>query len=129
METAAVIVAVLLGAVAAFQLALVLGAPWGEHAYGGRAQLDAGRLVGSYRVMSLAAIPILLIAIAIVLSRAGVVEWFAADGWVEIGVWVVFGYLVLNTAGNLASTSRVERFGMGALTIVAAVCTLVVALG
>jgi hypothetical protein len=129
MEIAAILVAVVLAVVAAVQLALVLGAPWGHHVYGGRAETDEeGRLSSRYRAMSAVAVPILLLSAAIVLSRAGVVSWFGTDGWVTVAVWIVFAYLVLNTIANLASTSRVERFGMGSLTAVAAVCTLVVAL-
>jgi hypothetical protein len=128
MEAAAVLAAVLLATVAAVQLALVFGAPWGDHVYGGRAETDNGRLSPRYRAMSAAAVPILLLAAAIVLSRADVVSWFGSDGWVTVAVWVVFGYLVLNTIANFASKSRVERIGMGSLTVVAAICTLIVAL-
>ncbi|MCB0910870.1 MAG: hypothetical protein KDB60_04550 [Propionibacteriaceae bacterium] len=128
MEVAAILAAVLLAAVAAVQLALVFGAPWGDHVYGGRAETDNGRLAPRYRAMSAAAVPLLLAAAAIILSRAGVVSWFGSDGWVAVASWVVFGYLVLNTIANVASTSRIERFGMGSLSAGAAICTLVVAL-
>jgi len=127
MEIAAVVVAVLLGGVALFQLALVMGVPWGGHAYGGRADVVDGRVQGAYRAMSVAAIPILVFAALVVLSRADIGSWFDSDGWVGTAVWVVFAYLVVNTAANLASTSKIERFGMGSLTAVAAVGTLIVA--
>jgi hypothetical protein len=128
METAAVVAAFLLTIVAAVQLALVFGAPWGDHVYGGRAETDNGRLSPRFRAMSAFAVPILLLSAAIVLSRAGVVSWFQEDGWVATAVWVVFGYLVLNTVANIASRSPIERFGMGSLTVIAAIATLVVAL-
>ena len=128
MEFAAILAAVLLAIVAAVQLALVFGAPWGDHVYGGRADTDNGLLSPRYRAMSAFAVPILLLAGAIILSRAEVVSWFGSDGWVRVAVWVVFGYLVLNTITNLASKSRIERFGMGSVTALAAICTLIVAL-
>lgn len=128
MEIAAVLVAVLLATVAAVQLALVFGAPWGDHVYGGRAETHEGRLSPRYRAMSAAAVPILLLSGAIVLSGADVVSWFGYEGWVAVAVWVVFGYLVLNTVANFASKSRIERIGMGSLTAVAAICTLIVAI-
>ncbi len=128
MEFAAVLVAILLSAVAVFQGALVLGAPWGDHAYGGRAETDNGRLPATYRAMSAVAIPLLLLSAAIVLSRAEVIGWIDPDGWVRVAVWIVFGYLVLNTLANVSSSSRIERLGMGSLTVVAAIATLVVAL-
>lgn len=126
MEALAVLVAILLAGVAAFQLALALGAPWGDHAYGGRAPTENGRLSPAYRAMSAAAIPILLLSAAVVLSHAEVVSWLGE--WVGVGVWVVFGYLVLNTLANVASPSRIERWVMGSLTAVSAVATLIVAI-
>jgi len=128
MEAAGILAAALLSIVAAVQLALVFGAPWGDHVYGGRAETDNGRLSPRYRAMSAAAVPILLLSAAIVLSRAGVVSWFERDGWVATAAWVVFGYLVLNTVANLASNSRIERVGMGSLTVIAAIATLLVAM-
>lgn len=128
MGVAAILAAVLLVTVAAIQLALAFGAPWGDHVYGGRAETDNGRLATRYRAMSAVAVPILLLSAAIILSRADVISWFGSDGWVTAAVWIVFGYLVLNTIANLASKSRVEQIGIGSLTAVAAICTLVVAL-
>ena len=126
MEAAAVLAAVLLQIVAAFQVGLAFGAPWGDHAYGGRAQTTGGVLPPRYRVMSAVAVPILLLASWIVLAKVELVSTDA--GWVDWAVWVVFGYLVLNTAGNLASSSKVERYLTGSVTIVTAAATLVVAL-
>ena len=63
----------------------------------------------------------------IVLARADLVS--GGDDWVNVAIWFVFGYLVLNTAGNLASSSKIERYLMGTVTAVCAVGTLVVALG
>ena len=127
METAAVLAAVLLQMVAAFQVGLAYGAPWGDHAYGGRAETTDGRLPPRYRAMSAVAVPILLLGSWIVLAKAELVSTDAA--WVDAAVWVVFVYLALNTVTNLASTSRIERFVLGTVTAVTAVATLVVAIG
>jgi hypothetical protein len=126
-ELAAIVAAVLLQMVAAFQVGLAYGAPWGEHAYGGRAKMVDGRLQLGYRAMSALAVPILLLASWIILAKA---ELVATDaGWIDWAVWVVFGYLVINTLGNLASSSKIERYGMGAITVASAVATLIVAVG
>ena len=127
MEAAAVSVGGILLLVAAFQLALALGAPWGEHAYGGRAKTVDGKLSVGYRAMSAAAVPILLLASWIVLAKADLVSTDA--GWIDVGIWVVFAYLLVNTLANFASSSKIERYVMGSLTAVAALATLVVALG
>jgi hypothetical protein len=126
-ETAAVVAAVLLQIVAAFQVGLAYGAPWGNHAYGGRAPTDDGVLPPRYRAMSAVAVPALLLASWIILADAELVSTDA--GWVDWAVWVVFGYLVLNTVGNLASSSKIERVVLGSVTVVTAVATLIVALG
>jgi hypothetical protein len=57
---AAIGTTVLLAGVAAFQIALTLGAPWGDISYGGQAETTDGVLPGTYRVMSAVAVLILL---------------------------------------------------------------------
>lgn len=129
-ETSAVIVAVLLGGIALFQLALASGAPWGDHAFGGRAPTNRGRLPMTYRAMSGVAIPVLLIAGWVVLERAGVTPGDGEPtGWVRGATWVLVVYLVVNTATNLTSSSKIERLVMGSITAVAATGTLIVAIG
>jgi hypothetical protein len=127
-EKAAIGAAVLLAGVALFQSALALGAPWGDMSYGGQAETVDGVLPGNYRVMSAVAVVILLFAAFLVLARAGVVtaSW-PGEGFLRPAVWVVFAYLGLNTVMNLMSSHAGERFGMGAVTLVAAVLTFIVA--
>ena len=127
-EIAAVGAAILLAGVAAFQIALALGAPWGDMSYGGQAETVDGVLPGNYRVMSAVAVVILLFAAYLVLARAGVLDtsWPGA-GFLRPAVWVVFAYLVLNTVMNLMSSHAGERFGMGAATLITAILTFVVA--
>lgn len=127
MEFASVVVSVILQVIAVFQVGLVMGAPWGEHAYGGRADTTDGVLPAGYRLLSAVAVPILLFAAWIVLAKADLVS--GGEGWVDVAVWVVFGYLVLNTAANFASSSKIERYVVGSASAVAAFCTLRVALG
>ena len=122
---AAVTVAVLLGGVAVFQVLLAAGARWGHYAYGGRLAGPGEPLPARYRIVSAVAVLVLAAMAWTVLAAAGLVSY---PGGERLVVWLVFGYLVLNTAGNLASPTRFERFGMGALTAVAAVLTLLVAL-
>ena len=126
-DAAAVGAATILAAVAVLQLSLVLGAPWGAHVYGGRAAAPGAPLPARYRLTSLVAIGLLLGAGWLVLTRAGVVAAGVDPALARRGTWVVAGYLVLNTAANLASTSAVERRVQGSATAVAAVLTLVVA--
>jgi len=106
--------AVLLGAAACFQAAARCGRTLGDMAYGGKVETGRGVLPRNYRVMSAVAAVILAFGGWIVLARAGIVGgWFMGDDFLQVAVWVVFGFLVLNTLTNLAARSAVERWGMG----------------
>ncbi len=125
---AAVGAAGLLAAVAIFQIALTLGAPWGEMSYGGQAETIDGVLPAGYRVISAVAVMILLFAAYVVLARAGVASAGPLGAvFLKRATWVVFAYLALNTVMNLTSSHAGERFGMGAVTLVTAVLTFLVA--
>ena len=47
-----------------------------------------------------------------------------SNRWINIGVWIVFAYLVLNTLGNFASGVSLETLVFGPLTIIMAFCAL-----
>lgn len=124
---AAVGSAALLGGVAAVQVGLAVGAPWGEHVYGGRAPVVDGVLAGSHRAASAAAAGWLLGAGHVVLAQAGVVTSALPPVVLRRGTWGIAAFLALNTLANVASTSRLERWGMGAVTATAAVLAGIVA--
>jgi hypothetical protein len=116
---AALVATALFAAMAAFQATLAAGAPLGAHVLGGR---YPDVLPPRVRVFSGIA-AILLVSFAfVVLARAEVVGWpvgFAA--LLGPAAWVIAGFLVLNTLGNLASKSRLERTALAATTAVLAV--------
>jgi hypothetical protein len=107
-------------AVAAFQLALALGAPLGHAAWGGaQAQLPAG-----LRIASGFAAAVLVLAAFIVLGRAGYrvpIPPNVARG----GTWVLVAALTLSALGNFASSSNWERFLLGPVALVQALLCLV----
>ncbi|MEM7342511.1 MAG: hypothetical protein AAF467_27985 [Actinomycetota bacterium] len=128
-DVAALIMAVLVGAVACFQGALAAGAPWGDHSYGGRVNTIGGVLPRRYRAMSAVAVLMLCLAIWIVLARAGLVDARGvSDGILRVAIWVVVGFLALNTAANMGAARPIERYGFGAVTFISAVASLAVAL-
>ena len=129
MTVAALLAGAILAGVACFQAALAIGVPWGYMAYGGQAAFAAGHLPTRLRVVSAIAVPILVLAAWMVLARADLVGRgpFPA-GFVEVAVWVIGGYLVLNTLANLRALTDVERYGLGSLTAIAAIATFVVAI-
>lgn len=123
--TAAVIAATLLTAVAAFQVALALGAPWGDAVLGGRAATADGVLTGGYRVAAGLQSLVLLSMAAVLLARGGV-RW-AAWGATRVAgtlTWVIAGFMILNTVGNLTSDHWFERWVLGVVTVLVALVAI-----
>ena len=84
-------------------------------------------LTPALRVTSVAAAAILGAFIYIIRYRAGLVGRVPQPLLIRVSAWVVTGYMVLNTLGNLASVSDVERFLFGPMTIVLAIASFIVA--
>ena len=111
---------------AAFQLSLALGAPLGAHVLGGR---HAGALPYRLRVVSAIAAAILVAGALVILARADAIGWpTGATGLRTPASWGIAVFLVLNTLGNVASKSRIERTVFATTTAVLAVLSAYVAL-
>jgi hypothetical protein len=123
---AAVLAAVLFLGMAAFQASLALGAPVGAHVLGGR---QPGVLPNRLRAFSAIAAAFLVGGALVILARAGAIGWQAgATGLLVPAAWAIAAFLVLNTLGNLASKSRLERTVFAATTAALAVLSAYVAL-
>jgi hypothetical protein len=128
-QAASVAAAVLIGGVAVFQFALALGAPYGEAVFGRKAPTRSGVLTGPFRALAVAQALLLVLLGWILLARtelvgipvlgAGTLVWLT---------WVILAFLVLNTLANLTAPHPIERWGMGSVTLVLSVLTLVIAL-
>jgi hypothetical protein len=122
---AAVLAAVLFVGMAAFQASLALGAPLGAHVLGGR---YPGALPDRLRAFSAIAAAILVGGALVILARAGAISWpEGARGLLVPLAWAIAAFLALNTLGNLASKSRLERTGFAAVTAILAVLSAYVA--
>ena len=99
---------------ALFQLALALGAPFGQVAWGGSSAV----LPAALRWTSVGAAIYLLVAAAIMEVRAG--DWGRALPALPFLIFNVFlaTQLFLNTLANLAAQTEGERVGMGAASAV-----------
>jgi len=109
-------------AVAGVQVALAAGAPLGEHVWGG---IQDRVLPTRMRVVAAGSAGVLTAMAAIVLRRAGLIGRPAR--WTGTATWTIAGFLAVNTIGNLASASTVERFVFAPATAVAAGLTAIVA--
>lgn len=102
---AALIYAVLTGFVVAFQLALALGAPWGEFAMGGA---FPGQFPPALRVGAVVQAVILSLLAGVVLARAGAAlpRWRRTSRWL---IWLVVAVSALSLLLNLITPSGGER--------------------
>ena len=114
----------LTGVVAAFQVALAVGAPWGALAMGGR---YPGVMPIEIRVAEVFQALLLGFFAAMVLSRAGVLlpRWSRVSRRV---IWVVVGMSAMSVVLNLATPSALERAIWAPVAIVMLVTALAVAL-
>ena len=124
-RVAASIAAVGLVLLAAFQVALALGVPWGRAAWGGAHD----RLPGRLRVASGLAAVLWVLAALVVLGRAGLSLSPVPASVARWAIWVLVGLLGAGSVLNLASSSRWERYLWSPFALVLAVLCLLVALG
>jgi hypothetical protein len=104
-QHAAILFVVLAVMVVAFQLALVVGAPWGELTMGGRWQ---GVLPARARLVAALSAALMLAFAVVVVARAGLA--FASVAPVSRPLaWAVVGACALSALANAASPSRRER--------------------
>jgi hypothetical protein len=99
--------AVLMVAIAGFQVALVFGAPWGSYTQGGETE---GALDASGRVFAAVSCVILLVMAAAILARVREGPLKSAPGRLVTALaWFTTIYSALAVVLNLASGSSSER--------------------
>jgi hypothetical protein len=108
---------------AAFELALALGAPLGHAAMGGaHTYLPAG-----LRIVSALAVIVWLLAALVVLRRGGYRAPLISARVSRAGTWVLIGLLSLGVLMNLASPSGWERYLQAPIAAILATLCLIVA--
>jgi hypothetical protein len=109
--------------VAAFQIALAAGVPWGALAMGGA---FPGRFPPALRVAALAQAAVLLLLAGVVLARAGVAfrRWARASRRL---VWVVVAFAATSFALNLVTPSAPERAIWAPVAFILLGCSVLVA--
>ena len=117
------LVTVLFALVIVLQLLLASGLLSASIAWGGR-QTEA---TAGLQIANLVAVVVLGSFIYIIRYRAGLVGRSPMPKGIRIGSWVVAGFMVLNTLGNLASVNAVEKFLFAPLTLVLAIACFVIA--
>jgi hypothetical protein len=119
-----VVAAIGLGVIAAFQVGLALGAPWGRAAWSGAHV----RLPDRLRISSAVAAVIWTVAALVVLGRAGYLVLPLPDIVYGVGIWVLAALLTIGALVNFASSSPWERFGWGPFALGLGILCLLAAL-
>ncbi len=104
-QAAALVFAIVTLVAIAFQIALALGAPWGEYAMGGA---NRGRLPAGMRVAAVVQALVLAGLVLVVLTRAGLVDVPIVRDlpWL---IWVAVAFSAVSLLLNAISRSAGER--------------------
>lgn len=113
----------LLSLLAAFQIALAFGAPFGHLAWGGQSRVLPTR----QRVGSAVSVAIYAVIALIALDRSEQID-ILPDLVSRVAMWVVLGFLALSIVPNLLSKSVLERVVMAPVSAALAILGLLLAL-
>ena len=112
-------------AVALFQLAILLGAPVGEYAYGGQHQ---GVLPARFRVTSVVSAIIMLAIAGHYMAQLGVFPPLLDEDGSAIANWGFVAFFALSALMNNISKSEKEKRVFGSITIAMLLSAILVAL-
>lgn len=107
---------------AIFQLLLVIGAPYGEAAWGGR---QGKILPRNYRIASVFSCLFFIFSILVVLSSTVIIDLFSssfADGY----MWFLTVYMGLGIIMNAISRSKIERYWAPVIAVMFIMCLMIV---
>jgi hypothetical protein len=107
-----------LGLLAIFHILVLLGVIPADIVWGGMIQGVPSNLV----TLETMALLLTLLFIVIIAAKTGYIRAGKLSGAVNIGVWLIFAYLLLNTLGNLASGVSFEKLLFAPVTILLALC-------
>src|SRR5690349_6469721 len=109
-----------LGLLVIFHILVLLRVVPATIIWGGQIQGVPANLV----TLETVALFVTAIFILIVAAKTGYLQAGKVSGSVNIGVWLIFAYLLLNTLGNLASGISFEKLLFAPITIILALCAL-----
>ena len=88
--------------------------------WGGQIKSSSTTLI----TLEIIALSVTLLFMLIIAAKIGYIKSGKFSGVINIGIWVVFAYLILNTLGNLASGVSFENLVFAPITIILAFCAL-----
>ena len=126
-EVPAGVALTLLGAIAAYQIALAFGTPGADVAFSRSPQKGETVLSSGCRIASAIAAGLVVLAGWIVAARANLLPAGPlGDGFLTWTTWLIAIYLVVDVAANVAASSVAKRWiGGGGKALAAMMCMLV----
>ncbi len=125
-QVAALILVFVLACVGLFQVALVLGAPMGEYAFGGR---HPGKLPIGFRIGSAATLGVYLAQAGHYLAQAGLLAPLLDARLNGLINWAFVGLFLLGLGMNSISRSQKERRLWVPVLLLSCLLSVLVALG
>lgn len=124
-RVAAVCYTIISAGVAAFQIALAAGVPWGSYAMGGA---FPGQFPPAMRVAAVVQAALVIFMAAVVLARAGVAlpAWSSTSRWL---VWIIVAVGAVSLVMNIMTPSVGERMIWAPIAILLLACSVLVATG
>jgi hypothetical protein len=123
-QTAGNVLLVLFGLLAAFHILILFNLLPSTIVWGGRAATSS-----SPRALLTVSLIFNVLFAMVVAAKIGYLDVSRLSRGIDILLWIIFAYLLLNTAGNLASSSSLEKLLFTPITIVAALLVLRLAIG
>lgn len=114
----------LFGLLAAFHILILFNLLPSDIVWGGRAASSSSP--GALLTVSLIFNVLFAMVVA---AKIGYIDVSGLSRVIDILLWIIFAYLLLNTAGNLASSSSLEKLLFTPITIVAALLVFRLAIG
>ena len=124
-ETLAIVTCAILASLTVFQIALILGAPLGNYAWGGQHKV----LPKNLKIGSIVSILLYASFAVIILSKTNIANVINNDATLDVTTWILAGYFWLGVIMNGISRSKTERNLMTPVALILSVLTTIIALG
>lgn len=81
---------------------------------------------GSFSMVTMETIALIvtLIFILIIAAKTGLIKTRKFGKLIQVSVWIIFVYFILNTIGNIASGDPVEKWIFAPVTVILTLCAL-----
>ena len=107
-----------LGLLAIFDILVLFNVLPSNIVWGGQIKDPAANMI----VLELLALVVTFIFAAVIAAKMDYIKAGRFTKAVNVGVWIIFAYLILNTLGNLASGVSFENLIFAPITLVLAIC-------